>query len=86
MFNSHKLLYLLLLQGRRVLERVRPLTTLAIEVDLSRQTFRRMQKRPILQFVLDGSDIEALDVILHANINIVPFTTGPGRGRAHGTG
>lgn len=68
------------------MERVRPLTTLAMEVDISRQTFRRMQKRPILQSTLNAPCIEATETatIVHTVTNIIPSNIGRGRGRAHG--
>lgn len=70
------------------MERVRPLTTQAVEVDLSRQNFRRMQKRPILHSELNAPRIEAASTttLVHAVTNIVPSSITRGRGRAHGGG
>ena len=69
------------------MERVRPLTTQAIEVDIFRQTFRCMQKRPILHSKLNAPSIEAVGTatIVHAITNIVPSSIGRGsRGRGRG--
>ena len=66
------------------MKRVRPLTTQAVEVDLSRQNFRRMQKRPILHSELNAPRIEAASTttLVHAVTNIVPSSITRGRGRA----